>query len=104
MKDNHKNLVLITIDALRYDYFIEMIEKNLEKETSIVYVGDGIADILLVNKAKEEGFENLSFLGVVSSSEDTNKLFMEYNKHEADAIVKDVNDMPYLFKNLGKSV
>ena len=84
--------------------FIEMIEKNLEKETSIVYVGDGIADILLVNKAKEEGFENLSFLGVVSSSEDTNKLFIEYNKHEADAIVKDVNDMPYLFKNLGRCV
>ena len=84
--------------------FIKMIEKNLEKEMGIVYVGDGIADILMVNKAKEEGFENLSFLGILSSSEDTNKLFIEYNKHEADAVVKDVNDIPYLFKNLGKSV
>jgi phosphoglycolate phosphatase-like HAD superfamily hydrolase len=81
--------------------FIEMIEKNFEKKTSIVYVGDGVADILLVNKAKEEGIENISFLGVVSSSEDTNKLFIEFNKHEADAILKDVNDIPYLFKNLG---
>ena len=85
-------------------FFIKMMEKNLEKEMGIVYVGDGIADILMVNKAKEEGFENLSFLGVLSSSEDTNKLFIEYNKHEADAVVKDVNDIPYLFKNLGKSV
>ena len=84
--------------------FIKMMKKNLEKEMDIVYVGDGIADILMVNKAKEEGFENLSFLGVLSSSEDTNKLFIEYNKHEADAVVKDVNDIPYLFKNLGKSV
>jgi prolyl oligopeptidase PreP (S9A serine peptidase family) len=50
------------------------------------------------------GFENLSFLGVVSSSEASNKLFIEYSKHGADAMMIDVNDIPYLFTSLRGSV
>jgi phosphoglycolate phosphatase-like HAD superfamily hydrolase len=83
--------------------FVELMEKIAEKGT-VVYVGDGIADAILIEKAKEQGFENLSFLGVVSSSEDSNKLFTEYSKHGADAVVTDVNDIPYLFTSLGGSV
>ena len=80
--------------------FIELIEKTVKKGTRVVYVGDGIADAILVEKAKEKGLENLSFLGVVSSSEDSNKLFTEYSKHGADAVVTDVNDIPYLFTSV----
>ena len=84
--------------------FIELIEKIVGKDVGVVYVGDGIADAILVEKAKAKGVENLSFLGVVSSSEDSNTLFTEYSKHGADAVVMDVNDVPYLFTSLGGSV
>ena len=84
--------------------FIELIEKTVEKGTGVVYVGDGIADAIMVEKAKKRGLESLSFLGVVSSSEDSNTLFNEYSKHGADAVVTDVNDIPYLFTSLGGSV
>ena len=84
--------------------FIELIEKTVERGTGVAYVGDGIADAILVEKAKAKGLENLSFLGVVSSSEDSNKLFTEYSKHGADAVVTDVNDVPYLFTSLGGSI
>jgi phosphoglycolate phosphatase-like HAD superfamily hydrolase len=84
--------------------FIELIEKTVEKGTGIAYVGDGIADAIMVEKAKKKGLESLFFLGVVSSSENSNTLFNEYSKHEADAIVTDVNDIPILFTSLGGSV
>jgi len=84
--------------------FIELIEKLVDKGTGVAYVGDGIADALLVENARSEGLENLLFLGVMSSSEDSNKLFTEYAKHGADVIMTEVNDIPYLFTSLGGSV
>jgi phosphoglycolate phosphatase-like HAD superfamily hydrolase len=84
--------------------FIELTEKLVDRGTGVAYVGDGIADVLLVENARSEGLENLSFLGVMSSSEDSNKLFTEYGKHGADVIMTEVNDIPYLFKSLGGSV
>ena len=84
--------------------FIELIEKFSSKATGVAYVGDGIADALLVENARSEGLENLSFLGVLSSSEDSNKLFTEYAKHGADAVITDVNDIPYILTSLGGSV
>ena len=84
--------------------FIELIKKTVDRGTKVVYVGDSIADAIIVEKAKAKGLENLFFLGVVSSSEDSNKLFTEYSKHGANAVVTDVNDIPYLFTSLGGSV
>jgi len=84
--------------------FIELIEKLVDRGTGVAYVGDDIADALLVENARLEGLENLSFLGVLSSSEDSNKLFTEYAKHGADIIMTEVNDIPYILKSLGGSV
>jgi len=84
--------------------FIELIEKNFGKKTGVAYVGDGIADALLVENARSEGLENLLFLGVMSSSEDSNKLFTEYAKHGADIIMTEVNDIPYILTSLGGHV
>jgi phosphoglycolate phosphatase-like HAD superfamily hydrolase len=84
--------------------FIELTEKLVDRGTGVAYVGDGIADALLVENARSEGLENLSFLGVMSSSEDSNKLFTEYGKHGADVIMNEVNDIPYILKSLGGSV
>jgi phosphoglycolate phosphatase-like HAD superfamily hydrolase len=81
---------------------IELLKNKFQKDTKISYIGDGIADAILVEKAKTNGFENLSFIGVFSSAEDSNKLFTEYSKHGTDAVVRDVNDIPYLFLNLGE--
>jgi phosphoglycolate phosphatase-like HAD superfamily hydrolase len=84
--------------------FIGLIKKAVAKGTGVAYVGDGIADAVMVEKAKANGLENLSFVGVVSSSEDSNRLFNEYSKHGADAVVTDVNDIPILFTSLKGSV
>jgi len=84
--------------------FIELIEKLVDKRTGVAYVGDGIADALLVENARSEGLENLLFLGVMSSSEDSNKLFTEYGKHGADVIMSEINDIPYILTSLGGSV
>ena len=59
---------------------------------------------LLVENARSEGLGNLSFLGVLSSSDDSTKLFTEYAKHGADAVITDVNDIPYILASLGGSV
>ena len=75
-------------------------------ETEPVYRRDArvhhapVEDALLVELAKAAGIVNLCFLGVASSSEDSNMLFTEYSKHGADAVVTDVNDVPYLFTKL----
>lgn len=84
--------------------FIELIEKYSDNGTGILYIGDGIADAILVKKTKMKGIKNLYFFGVSSSSEDLSKLFNEYTKHGADAIVTDVNDIPSLFTSLQGSV
>jgi phosphoglycolate phosphatase-like HAD superfamily hydrolase len=84
--------------------FLNLVEKTVGNETGVAYVGDGIADALMIEKAKAEGLDNLLFVGVVSSSEDSNKLFTEYSKHGVDAVVTDVNDIPCMLKSLEGSV
>ena len=58
------------------------------------------ADAVLVENARSKGVDNLFFIGVMSTSENSNILFNEYVKHGADAIINDVNDIPYIFTNL----
>lgn len=81
--------------------FIELITKLVGKSSEVVYVGDGVADALLVENARLEGLSNLLFLGVLCSSRYPNNLLSRYMKHEADAIMTDVNDIPNLLANLG---
>jgi len=84
--------------------FIELIEKLVEMGSEIVYVGDGVADALLVENARLEGLSNLLFLGVLCSSQYPNELLSRYIKHEADAIMMDVNDIPNLLASLGGKI
>jgi phosphoglycolate phosphatase-like HAD superfamily hydrolase len=84
--------------------FIDLIKKLVDRETGVAYVGDGIADALLVENARSKGFENLLFFGVMSSSEDSNKLFTKYGKHKADVIMTGANDISYLVTSLEGSV
>ena len=82
--------------------FIELMEKLVGGVSWVAYVGDGVADALLVSNARLEGLPNLLFLGVLCSSQYPNRLLSKYIKLEADAIMTDVNDIPYLLANLEK--
>jgi len=84
--------------------FIELIEKLVGKGSRVAYVGDGVADALLVENARREGLSNLLFLGVLCSSQYPNNLLSWYIKHEADAIMTDVNDIPNLLTILGEKI
>jgi len=84
--------------------FIELTEKLVGEGNGVAYVGDGVADALLIENAQMEGLSNLSFLGVLCSSQHPNKLLSQYIKHEADAIMTDVNDVPNLLASLGGKI
>jgi len=83
-------------------FFIELIKNIDEKDGQIAYVGDGVADVLMIKNARLEGLSNILFFGVLCSSPCSNELFSQYIKHEAEVIMTDVNDLPYLFANLEK--
>jgi phosphoglycolate phosphatase-like HAD superfamily hydrolase len=83
-------------------FFVELIENIAVRDREIVYVGDGIADVLMIKNAQLEGLSNVLFFGVLCSSPSSNELFSQYVKYEADAIMTDVNDIPYLLANLEK--
>jgi phosphoglycolate phosphatase-like HAD superfamily hydrolase len=81
--------------------FIELVQKLVGTTGEVAYVGDGVADAVLVENARLKGLSNLSFLGVLCSSQYPNKLLSRYMKHKADAIMTDVNDIPNLLASLG---
>jgi phosphoglycolate phosphatase-like HAD superfamily hydrolase len=84
--------------------FIKLIKKLVGRGSGVAYVGDGVADALLVENARLDGLSNLSFLGVLCSSQYPNKLLSQYVDHEADAIMTDVNDIPNLLASLGGNI
>lgn len=83
-------------------FFIELIKIIDENDGQIVYVGDSVADILMIKNARLEGLSNILFFGVLCSSSSANELFSQYIKYEVDVIMTDVNDLPYLFADLEK--
>lgn len=77
--------------------FIDQIQKIRREEQVILYVGDTIADVSLVKKAKHQGLTNVMFVGVLNSAYQPTKLLSKYIEYEADVIITDLNDLPYLF-------
>lgn len=76
--------------------FAEMINKHVGGRGLVAYVGDSIADVLLIENARLSGLSNVLFIGVVCSSQNPNSLLSLYMDYEADAIVTDVDDIPAL--------
>jgi len=85
-------------------FFIEMVEKSAGKAGRVAYVGDDIADALLVKNARLQGLLNTLFFGVLCSSQYSDQLFSQYKEHGADAVMTDVNDIPHLYASLGGKV
>jgi phosphoglycolate phosphatase-like HAD superfamily hydrolase len=80
---------------------IEMVEKIVGNVNKVAYVGDTVADALLVKGARLQGLSNLLFLGVLCSSQYPDELLSQFMRYDADAVMTDVNDIPYLYANLG---
>ena len=85
-------------------FFIKLVDKFAGKVDRVAYVGDGIADALLVENARLEGLSNVLLFGVLCSSQYPDELFSKYIRHKADAIMTDVNDIPHLYASLGGEI
>jgi len=85
-------------------FFIEMVEKLAGKARKVAYVGDDIADALLVENTRLQGLSNILFFGVLCSSQYPDELFSQYVRQGADAVMTDVNDIPRLYASLGGKI
>lgn len=83
---------------------IEMVEKIVGDVSKVAYVGDTVADALLVKGARLKGLSNLLFLGVLCSSQYPDGLLSQFMRYDADAVMTDVNDIPYLYASLGGEI
>jgi HAD superfamily hydrolase (TIGR01548 family) len=83
---------------------IEMVEKIAGDVGKVAYVGDTVADALLVKDARLRGLSNLLFLGVLCSSQYPDGLLSQFVRYDADAVMTDVNDIPYLYTRLGGEI
>ncbi|NIQ06356.1 MAG: HAD hydrolase-like protein [Candidatus Korarchaeota archaeon] len=83
---------------------IEMVEKIAGDVSKVAYVGDTVADALLVKGARLQGLSNLLFLGVLCSSQYPDGLLSQFMRYDADAVMTDVNDIPYLYASLGGEI
>ena len=83
---------------------LETVKKIAGDVGKIAYVGDTIADVLLVRGARLKGLSNLLFLGVLCSSQYPDGLLSQFMKYDADAVMTDVNDIPYLYAKLGGEI
>ena len=82
-------------------FLLELIAKHTGEPVEVAYVGDGVADALLVENARLKGLSNLWFIGVLSSTRYPNKLVSTYKTLKAAAIMDDVNTLPHLLDSLG---
>jgi phosphoglycolate phosphatase-like HAD superfamily hydrolase len=78
--------------------FIKLAESL--KNGLVVYVGDSIADAIMINNARSKGLSNILFFGVLCSTIYPEALFAEFVKHGADAIMTNINDIFYLINQL----
>jgi len=83
---------------------IEMVKKTAGDVNKVAYVGDTIADAILVKGARSKGLSNLLFLGVLCSSQSPDGLLSQFMRYNADAVMTDINDIPYLYANLGGEI
>jgi len=83
---------------------IEMVEKIAGDVSKVAYVGDTVADALLVKGARLQGLSNLLFLGVLCSSKYPDGLLSQFMRYDADAVMTDVNDISCLYASLGGEI
>jgi len=78
---------------------IKMVKK-IADDSKVAYVGDTVADALLVKGARLKGLSNLLFLGVLCSSQYPDELLSQFMSYNADAVMTDINDIPYMYASL----
>ncbi|MFW6117410.1 MAG: HAD family hydrolase [Thermoproteota archaeon] len=83
------------------ELFIKLMKKLRGR---VAYVGDGIADVLLVEKTRLRGVSTIMFFGTLSSSQSPDRLLLQFRDHMADAVMMDVNDIPHISYKLGEDL
>jgi len=81
--------------------FLNLIKRTGNADSVVGYVGDTVADALLVENARRMGGKDLAFIGLLCSSYNPDRLVKKYKALGADVIVSDVNDLPSIFAFLG---
>jgi len=80
--------------------FLNLLKRTSSGDFPVAYVGDTIADALMVENAKRRGRRNLLFFGLICSSHKPNRLVKKYKAMGVDVIATDMNDLPLIFASL----
>ncbi len=80
--------------------FLNLLKRTSTGDFPVAYVGDTIADALMVENAKRRGRRNLLFFGLICSSHKPNRLVKKYKAMGVDVIATDMNDLPLIFASL----
>jgi len=80
--------------------FLRLIEISSMKNHTVAYVGDTVADAVLIRNVKASGVKDLVFIGALSSSPNPEGLKSKFMELEADAIIYDVNNIPTMIEGL----
>jgi phosphoglycolate phosphatase-like HAD superfamily hydrolase len=81
--------------------FIEFVDQLASRTEGVAYIGDTVADSLMIQNARSQGLSNIMFIGVLSSAYHPQALFSQFIEYGADIIIKDVNNLTQVFPDLG---
>ena len=90
------------------DNTINQQNKNNNKKTNVIYFGDSMEDLLMVNmynkkfnKKKDERRKTwIYFCGIYGSSSNPEELIHKFIEKKADIIINSVNDVPYILNKV----
>lgn len=74
-------------------YSLVMASTGLKPFTSLAYIGDSMEDLLMVEYARELGY-NFSFIGVYSCNDLSEETVSDFKKKGANIVIPTVNELP----------
>lgn len=81
--------------------FVHLFKKVCGEQMSLAYIGDTVADALMVKNARKLEARSLIFIGTLSSSTEEEGLKSKFMELGAEVIVKDTNSLPTVFDIVG---
>jgi len=81
--------------------FVHLFKKVCGEQMSLAYIGDTVADALMVKNARKLEARSLIFIGTLSSSAEEEGLKSKFMELGAEVIVKDTNSLPTVFDIVG---
>lgn len=84
-------------------YSIMKSMKTMDTRTAI-YAGDSIEDLIMSRKAQQETGNTISFFGVYGCSTRPEEIIKQFRKKGADAIIQNINQLPYTLNKVLKQM